>query len=193
MSVAAAAAAAASIPCIQSPTSSSSCSCSASSSVLRYSTKLPPYRPFTVRSSQTDGPLRRPSILRQPSPPPPPLIKPSSTTSTTPAAPPPISAPLPLPSSSPSATPLDPDKSGVITVEFQRLKAKELQEYFKQKKLDEADQGPVFGFQSKNELANGRWAMFGFAVGMLTEYATGSDFVDQVQILLSNFGIVDLY
>jgi hypothetical protein len=37
-----------------------------------------------------------------------------------------------------------------------------------------------------------RWAMFGFAIGMLTEYATGSDFVDQVKILLSNFGIVDL-
>ena len=37
-----------------------------------------------------------------------------------------------------------------------------------------------------------RWAMFGFAVGMLTEYATGSDFVDQVKILLSNFGIIDL-
>jgi hypothetical protein len=37
-----------------------------------------------------------------------------------------------------------------------------------------------------------RWAMFGFAVGVLTEYATGSNFVDQVKILLSNFGIVDL-
>lgn len=37
-----------------------------------------------------------------------------------------------------------------------------------------------------------RWAMFGFAVGMLTEYATGSDFVDQVKILLSNFGILDI-
>lgn len=37
-----------------------------------------------------------------------------------------------------------------------------------------------------------RWAMFGFAVGMLTEYATGSDFVDQVKIMLSNFGIIDL-
>lgn len=34
--------------------------------------------------------------------------------------------------------------------------------------------------------------MFGFAVGLLTEYATGSNFVDQVKILLSNFGIVDL-
>ncbi|KAF5955278.1 hypothetical protein HYC85_008134 [Camellia sinensis] len=77
----------------------------------------------------------------------------------------------------------------VITMEFQRQKAKELQEYFKQKKLDEADQGPFFGFIAKNEISNGRWAMFGFAVGMLTEYATGSDFFDQVKILLSNFGI----
>ncbi|KAL2894407.1 Light-harvesting complex-like protein OHP2 chloroplastic [Bienertia sinuspersici] len=38
----------------------------------------------------------------------------------------------------------------------------------------------------------GIWAMFGFAVGMLTEYATGSDFVDQVKLILSNLGIVDL-
>lgn len=37
-----------------------------------------------------------------------------------------------------------------------------------------------------------RWAMFGFAVGLLTEYATGSDLVDQVKILFSNFGILDL-
>lgn len=77
-------------------------------------------------------------------------------------------------------------------MEYQRQKAKELQEYFRQKKLEEANQGPFFGFIPKNEIANGRWAMFGFAVGMLTEYATGSDFVDQVKILLSNFGIVDL-
>lgn len=80
----------------------------------------------------------------------------------------------------------------MITLEFQRQKAKELQDYFKQKKLEAADQGPFFGFIAKNEISNGRWAMFGFAVGMLTEYATGSDFVDQVKILLSNFGIVDL-
>uniref|UniRef100_A0A803MTA7 Chlorophyll a-b binding protein, chloroplastic n=2 Tax=Chenopodium quinoa TaxID=63459 RepID=A0A803MTA7_CHEQI len=73
-----------------------------------------------------------------------------------------------------------------------RAKAKELQDYFKQKKLEEADQGPAFGFVPKNEIGNGRWAMFGFAVGMLTEYATGSDFVDQVKLILSNLGIVDL-
>ncbi|RID62898.1 hypothetical protein BRARA_E01939 [Brassica rapa] len=78
--------------------------------------------------------------------------------------------------------------SSVVTVEFQRQKAKRLQEYFKQKKLEAAAQGPFFGFQPKNEISNGRWAMFGFAVG----YATGSDLVDNVKILLSNFGILDL-
>ncbi|KAJ6399130.1 hypothetical protein OIU77_019808 [Salix suchowensis] len=96
-----------------------------------------------------------------------------------------------LPPPKPAARVALEDKN-VITLEFQRQKAKELQEYFKKKKLEEADQGPFFGFFGKNEIANGRWAMFGFAVGMLTEYATGSDFVDQVKILLSNFGILDL-
>ncbi|OMP12253.1 Chlorophyll A-B binding protein [Corchorus olitorius] len=67
-----------------------------------------------------------------------------------------------------------------------------MQEYFRQKKIEESNQGPFFGFLGKNEIANGRWAMFGFAVGMLTEYATGSNFVDQVKIMLSNFGIIDL-
>lgn len=38
----------------------------------------------------------------------------------------------------------------------------------------------------------GRWAMFGFAVGLLTEYATGASFVQQLKILVSNFGILDL-
>ena len=37
-----------------------------------------------------------------------------------------------------------------------------------------------------------RWAMFGIAVGLLTEYATGSDFVDQLKIIVSNLGIADL-
>ena len=34
--------------------------------------------------------------------------------------------------------------------------------------------------------------MFGIAVGLLTEYATGSDFVDQLKIIVSNLGIADL-
>ncbi|KAL8233372.1 hypothetical protein R6Q59_019472 [Mikania micrantha] len=120
---------------------------------------------LTIRSAQAaDGPLRRPSIAT-------PTVKPS--------VPPPPPPPAPAPETT-------------VTLEFQRQRAKELQDYFKQKKLEEANQGPFFGFIPKNEISNGRWAMFGFAVGMLTEYATGSDFVDQVKILLSNFGILDL-
>ncbi|GMH31633.1 hypothetical protein Nepgr_033477 [Nepenthes gracilis] len=177
--------AAASIPCLRLPTPSSSSCCSSSSSAafrFSYSHSLP----FTtIRSSQTEGPLRRPAAP----PPPPPLREPSSP---------------PRPSLSPPAPPFPPpppktvsvasaaEESGVVTLEYQRQKAKELQEYFAQRKLEEADLGPFFGFLGKNEITNGRWAMFGFAVGMLTEYATGSDFVDQVKILLSNFGIVDL-
>ncbi|XP_077253115.1 light-harvesting complex-like protein OHP2, chloroplastic [Tasmannia lanceolata] len=147
---------------------------SSSSSSLKFSAK-----PCIIRSSNADGPLRRPVAppLREPSP----LVKPTA----------------PTPSPSPSSVPLKPVVSqvssmNVITLEFQRKMAKELQEYFRQKKLEEADQGPFFGFIGKNEIANGRWAMFGFAVGLLTEYATGSNFVEQLKILLSNFGIVDL-
>ncbi|CAA0831156.1 one-helix protein 2 [Striga hermonthica] len=135
---------------------------------------------FTIRSSQAEGPLRRPVA---PAP-----LKPVLPSPTPPDSPPVASTP---PKPPPAAAAAVENKSG-ITLEFQRQKAKELQEYFKKKKVEEADQGPFFGFIAKNEISNGRWAMFGFAVGMLTEYATGSDFVDQVKILLSNFGIVDL-
>lgn len=37
-----------------------------------------------------------------------------------------------------------------------------------------------------------RWVMFGLAVGLLTEYATGSDFVEQLKIIISNLGIADV-
>lgn len=46
---------------------------------------------------------------------------------------------------------------GGVTLEFQRQKAKELQEYFKQKKVEAAAQGPFFGFVAKNEIGNGRY------------------------------------
>ncbi|KAL0650001.1 hypothetical protein Bca4012_092692 [Brassica carinata] len=144
----------------------SSSSSSTTSSSFRFSAIKPCV--FVIRCSQAEGPLRRPSApptLREPSPPPP---------------------------SPPLQKSVAVDGEGVTTVEFQRQKAKELQEYFKQKKLEASGQGPFFGFQPKNEISNGRWAMFGFAVGMLTEYATASDLVDQVKILLSNFGIIDL-
>ncbi|OIT32356.1 PREDICTED: light-harvesting complex-like protein OHP2, chloroplastic [Nicotiana attenuata] len=133
------------------------------------------FRALTIRSSGAEGPLRRP-MAQPPTP-----VKPVPPSQSSPPSAPPK-----------QVTVAAVDGKNVITMEFQRQKAKELQEYFKQKKLEEANQGPFFGFIGKNEISNGRWAMFGFAVGMLTEYATGSDFVDQVKILLSNFGIVDL-
>ncbi|TKY46057.1 hypothetical protein E2542_SST28090 [Spatholobus suberectus] len=177
---------ASSIPCIKIPTCSSSPSCTSSTSsyCLRFSSSKP--HSVTIRNSQAEGPLRRPVA--------PPIREPSSSLPqpqkpTLPTQPPPSPSVVPPPQR--PATVVGDDKN-FITLEFQRQKAKELQEYFKQKKLEEADQGPLFGFIGKNEINNGRWAMFGFAVGLLTEYATGSDFVDQVKILLSNFGIVDL-
>ncbi|XP_078428084.1 light-harvesting complex-like protein OHP2, chloroplastic [Wolffia australiana] len=121
-----------------------------------------------VRCSQAEGPLRRPSAPTPPS-------RPSISATPTPKS---------------AATP--PLVSSTVTLEYQRKMAKEMQEYFRQKKLEQADKGPFFGFLAKNEIANGRWAMFGFSVGLLTEYATGADFVQQLKILLSNFGIVDL-
>ncbi|KAL0432302.1 UNVERIFIED_CONTAM: Light-harvesting complex-like protein OHP2, chloroplastic [Sesamum latifolium] len=169
-----------SFPCIKipntsSPTPSSCSSCARSSSSATFR--------FTIRSSQAEGPLRRP-VAPAPVKPVPPSPPPSTS--------PPTSSPPPSAPPKPAAAAVAVGDKGVITLEFQRQKAKELQEYFKQKKLEEANQGPFFGFIGKNEISNGRWAMFGFAVGMLTEYATGSDFVDQVKILLSNFGILDL-
>jgi hypothetical protein len=50
----------------------------------------------------------------------------------------------------------------------------------------------LFGFTKRNEIGNGRWVMFGFAVGLLTEYATGASFPQQLSILLANLGIADL-
>ncbi|KDP36565.1 hypothetical protein JCGZ_08332 [Jatropha curcas] len=179
---------ASSFPYIKIPNPSSSCSSPSSSSsststssCFKFSSTTK-FCALTIRSSQAEGPIRRPVAppLREPSPPSPPSppLKP---------VPPSTVPPPPKP-----AAKVGLDDKNVITLEFQRQKAKELQEYFKQKKLEESDRGPFFGFVGKNEITNGRWAMFGFAVGMLTEYATGSDFVDQVKILLSNFGIIDL-
>ncbi|KAK1298027.1 hypothetical protein QJS10_CPB14g01225 [Acorus calamus] len=167
---------ASSIPYIKLPHTSSSPTTSYTTppALKKFSSKLP-----IIRSSNSEGPLRRPSL----SPPPTTTLKP---------APPPSQSPPPPPSPLPVSPSASAAGSGVVTLEYQRKVAKELQEYFRQKKLEEANQGPLFGFVGKNEISNGRWAMFGFAVGMLTEYATGADFVQQVKILFSNFGILDL-
>ena len=118
-----------------SPSASAASSTSSSSAhtSIRFSSSKPFV--FTIRCSQTDGPIRRPAApsLREPSPP----LKPT-------------------PVAQPSAKAYVAKQDNTITLEFQRQKAKELQEYFKQKKLDEADQGPFFGFIGKNEISNGR-------------------------------------
>ncbi|KAG8051479.1 hypothetical protein GUJ93_ZPchr0001g31474 [Zizania palustris] len=151
-----------------------------------------------IRSSKAEGPRRPAAPPLSPPPPMPPKTPALSTPPTLSQPPTPVKPAAPSSSSPPPQSPEPkvavgtPPVAGSVTLEYQRKVAKELQEYFKQKKLEEVEQGPFFGFLGKNEIANGRWAMFGFAVGMLTEYATGSDFVQQVKILLSNFGIVDL-
>lgn len=50
----------------------------------------------------------------------------------------------------------------------------------------------VFGWTEANEIGNGRWVMFGVFVGLLTEYATGVDFPNQLRLMLSYLGIVDM-
>ncbi|XP_066312075.1 light-harvesting complex-like protein OHP2, chloroplastic [Miscanthus floridulus] len=171
----------------------------------------PPHRACrsfaVIRSSKAEGPIRRPAAPPLSPPPPMPPKTPALSTPPTLSQPPTPAKPVAPPTSSPPTPPSPEPKpvevtapgaalqrpvAGAVTLEYQRKVAKDLQEYFKKKKLEETDQGPFFGFLPKNEISNGRWAMFGFAVGMLTEYATGSDFVQQLKILLSNFGIVDL-
>ena len=50
----------------------------------------------------------------------------------------------------------------------------------------------VLGFNPTNEINNGRWVMIGFAVGLLTEYATGVDFIEQLKLIVSSLGLLDL-
>lgn len=96
------------------------------------------YKEFSVWRS-----FGRPTAPSPPSP-----VKPF------PPSPPPPTTPPPPPSSSSPAPVRD---QNVISLEFQRKKAKELQDYFKQKKLEESNQGPFFGFIGKNEIGNGRY------------------------------------
>lgn len=90
-------------------------------------------------------------MVREPSSSVPQLQKPSP-----PSQPPPQATVAPPPAQKAGSAAVGYDKNAVTTIEFQRQKAKELQEYFKQKKLEEASQGPAFGFVGKNEIGNGR-------------------------------------
>lgn len=111
-----------------------------------------------IKCSKADGPLRRPSAPSL-SPPPSPPLSPPPTTNT----------PVASPTRSPLKKSAESDVTGV-TLEYQRKVAKELQDYFKKKKLEEAaDRGPFFGFIAKNEIGNGRQfslLMFYFLVNL---------------------------
>jgi hypothetical protein len=114
--------------------------------------KSPSRQLVIVRNSKADGPLRRPSVPSLSTPPslsPPP----SPTAPVKPAAPADPAPPTPAPKKVALA---ERDLKGAVTLEYQRKVAKELQEYFKLKKMEEAAQGPFFGFVGKNEIANGR-------------------------------------
>merc|ERR1719230_1893585 len=81
----------------------------------------------------------------------------------------------------------------VVTVEEQREVAKELISYFKEQSLRQSVRSEsLLGWTRANEISNGRWVMFGILVGLLTEYATGVNFVDQIRITISNLGIADV-
>jgi hypothetical protein len=138
-----------------------------------------------IRCSKAEGPLRRPSLNAPPAAPstlPPPPSPPSPPPAT------PVVDVAPAPSVSASIS-----KGSGVTIEYQRQRAKEMQDYFLDKKFEEqTSQSRIFGWTRKNEIANGRWVMFGLAVGLLTEFATGSDFVDQLKIIVSNLGIAEV-
>ncbi|CAI0396356.1 unnamed protein product [Linum tenue] len=148
-------------PCSAASPSTSAAASSSTSVRLRISatTAAAAARPYSyyhgvsIRSSQAEGPIRRPVApsLREPSPP----SSASTPLKPVPPSPPSSSPPPPPPVGSASRLGVAEGK-GAVTLEFQRQKAKELQEYFKQKKLEEANQGPFFGFIGKNEISNGR-------------------------------------
>jgi len=100
------------------------------------------------------------------------------------AAAPTAAAPAPAAASS---------SSGGVTIEWQRQRAKEMRQFFQDRKLEaQVKKSQVFGWTEANEIGNGRWVMFGVFVGLLTEYATGVDFPNQIRLMLSYLGIVDL-
>ena len=127
-----------------------------------------PARPAAVVAS-SDGPTLRKPEAAPPTPPSPPSEAAATRVSSAPSA------------------------SGV-TIEYQRAQAKALTAYFKASKaVAKAEAAKTFGWTKANELRNGRWVMFGVGVGLLTEYATGVSFVDQLKLMVSYLGIADIY
>jgi len=131
----------------------------------------------TVASGEPTGPVLR---------------KPSEAGSSAPST----SAPS---SSSPGGAPSPSGNSGSgsgsnVTIEFQRSQAKAMQAYFRALKADQvAKDNQRFGWTRKNEILNGRHVMGGIFVGLLTEYSTGVNFIDQLKLTVSLLGIADIY
>eukprot|EP01024_Parvocaulis_polyphysoides_P068562 TRINITY_DN83651_c0_g1_i4.p1 TRINITY_DN83651_c0_g1~~TRINITY_DN83651_c0_g1_i4.p1 ORF type:complete len:168 (-),score=12.88 TRINITY_DN83651_c0_g1_i4:238-741(-) len=100
-------------------------------------------------------------------------------------------------SSSETAVPTPPTRTpqkSVVTIEFQRRMAKEMTNYFKsQQEKEVISKSQVFGWTAGNEINNGRWVMMGLAIGLLTEYSTGVNFIDQLKLMISYLGIADIY
>jgi len=81
-----------------------------------------------------------------------------------------------------------------VTVEYQRQRAKAMTKYFNDAKAEQvAMNNKTLGWTAKNEIGNGRWVMTGLAIGMLTEFATGLNFVDQIKYTLTVMGVADIY
>ncbi|KAH9545334.1 hypothetical protein CY35_12G042800 [Sphagnum magellanicum] len=107
---------------------------------------------IVIRCSKAEGPLRRPSA---------PVAAPSVITS----APPPATSPPPPAPQSPASSASVPaaaaalvssSKSSSLSIEYQRQRAKEMQDYFLDKKFeDQIRAGRLFGWTQKNEIGNG--------------------------------------
>lgn len=138
----------------------------------------------TYAASDLNKLVKKPELRRPDAPEPKKLfgneeVQAAATVATAPAPP----APILTADSSPSK----------VTVEFQRQRAREMIAYFKNQKLQESIvKAKTFGWTPSNEIGNGRWVMFGWFVGMLTEYATGVSFPDQLKLMCSYLGILDL-
>lgn len=139
---------------------------------------------LVVRAAADNQLLKKPDLKRPDPPPQPKKLFDDAAASPAPAA----------ASTAPASDPVfAPGSSKNVTVEYQRQRAKEIRQYFLSLKAEEvAVSSRVFGWLPNNEISNGRWVMFGLLVGILTEYATGVDFIDQLKLMVSYLGIVDL-
>merc|ERR1712050_644134 len=79
-----------------------------------------------------------------------------------------------------------------VHIDYQRQRAKEMTMYYGKIKRDkEIQEARILGWTPTNEIINGRWVMMGLAIGILTEYATGVNFIDQIKLTLLYLGIID--